>query len=175
MCFRWHEFCKNNRESNILPLKLHSSYQKKTHIKNGITQVSSANRSWAMVVHITVGGHFELCYLCAYRPLGGGGALGATPFCLRCFLKTVYIYVTPCKIITTCHQVSNLSEFPPSYMMRLYTFNLVLFFCENYHTLSYVNIFVLHIFILSLLHSPSLYINPISKSWFMFGYVKPKI
>ena len=40
---------------------------------------------------------------------------GLTPFCLRCFLKTVYIYVTPCKIIKTCHQVPNHSEFPPSY------------------------------------------------------------
>ena len=47
------------------------------HIKNGITQGSSANRSWAMVVHITGGGHFELC---ACRPLGGYPILFAVFF-----------------------------------------------------------------------------------------------
>ena len=85
MCFRWHEFCKNNLESNILPLKLHwktvmtaemdSSYQKT--YKKIITQGSSVNRSWATVVHITGGGHFELC---AYRPLGGYPILFAVFF-----------------------------------------------------------------------------------------------
>ena len=38
------------------------------HIKNGITQGYSANRSWDMILSITGGGHFELC---AYRPLWG--------------------------------------------------------------------------------------------------------
>ena len=55
--------------------EMDSSYQKT--YKNGITQGSSANRSWAMVVHITGGGHFELC---AYGALGGYTILFAVFF-----------------------------------------------------------------------------------------------
>ena len=54
--------------------------------------------------------HFDLC---AYRPLGGYPILFAV-----FFENSIYIYVTPCKIIKTCHQVPNLSEFPPSYTVN---------------------------------------------------------
>ena len=84
--------------------EMDSSYQKTyKHIK------FSANRSWDMRVSCTGGGHFELC---AYMPLGGYPILCAV-FCG--VLKTLYPYVTPCKITKTCHKVPNFSEFPPNY------------------------------------------------------------
>ena len=55
--------------------EMDSSYQKT--YKNGITQGSSANRSWDILVSITGGGYFELC---AHRPLGGYPILFAVFF-----------------------------------------------------------------------------------------------
>ena len=52
------------------------------------------------------GGHIGFC---AYRPPGGYPNLYAVVF------ENLIPYLTPCQIAKTCHQVRNLSEFPPCY------------------------------------------------------------
>ena len=58
-----------------------------------------------MVVHIMGGVQFDLC---AYRPLGG------YPILFAVFFENSIHICNTMQNYKTCHQVPNLSEFPPS-------------------------------------------------------------